>query len=102
LLREAVERFLKNPELPIWVPPDHVPSNAREFLLGLRIPTYRNGNPSLLFHDLDNLDAFDGQEMDKLFGRDTALYVVYYVLGTFFITTAGVFVTRLDLVKPDA
>jgi hypothetical protein len=72
-LRGVVETFLKNPEPSIWVPPDYVAPNNREFLTSLRIPSYGNGNPSLLFHDLD---VCDGDEIEKIFGRGTSLYVV--------------------------
>ncbi len=47
IIRLRIETFLKNPELPDWVPP---PTNPRvsEFLRNLRIPAYRNGFPSLI------------------------------------------------------
>jgi hypothetical protein len=72
-LRGVVETFLKNPEPPTWVPPDYVTPSNREFLTNLRIPCYRNGNPSLLFHDLD---VCDGNEIEKIFERGAPLYVV--------------------------
>jgi hypothetical protein len=72
-LRGVVETFLKNPEPSTWVPPDYVTPNNREFLTKLRIPSYGNGNPSLLFHDLD---VCDGKEIEKIFGHGTSLYVV--------------------------
>jgi hypothetical protein len=72
-LRGVVETFLKNPEPSIWVPPDYVTPNNREFLTNLRIPSYGNGNPSLLFHDLE---VCDDNEIEKIFGRGTPLYVV--------------------------
>jgi hypothetical protein len=42
-LRGMVETFLKNPEPPTWIPPDSVTLSNREFLINLRIPSYRNG-----------------------------------------------------------
>jgi hypothetical protein len=72
-LRGVIETFLKNPEPSIWVPPDYVTPNNREFLTNLRIPSYTNGNPSLLFHDLD---VCDDNEIEKIFGPGTSLYVV--------------------------
>lgn len=44
-----------------------------EFLTGLRIPSYRNGNPCLLFH---NLDVYDDKEIEMIFGGGAHLYVV--------------------------
>ncbi|KAM6498788.1 hypothetical protein JOM56_006736 [Amanita muscaria] len=64
-LRVEVETFLKSPEPPTWVPPDYATPSNREFLASLQIPSYRNGNPSLLFHDLD---VCDGDETKKIFG----------------------------------
>ena len=65
-LRGKLETFLKNPGPLPWVPPDYVVLN-REFLTNLRLATYHNGNPSLLFHDLD---ACDDDEIRKIFGVD--------------------------------
>ncbi|KAM6498794.1 hypothetical protein JOM56_006742 [Amanita muscaria] len=64
-LRAEVETFLKSPDPPTWVPPNYATQSDREFLASLRIPSYRNGNPSLLFHDLD---VCDGDETKKIFG----------------------------------
>jgi hypothetical protein len=55
-IRGGVETFLKNPKPPIWVPPDYVTPSNREFITSLQIPSYCNGNPSLLLHDLDVCD----------------------------------------------
>ncbi|KIL71414.1 hypothetical protein M378DRAFT_6158 [Amanita muscaria Koide BX008] len=63
-LRVEVETFLKSPEPPTWVPPDYATPNNRKFLASLQIPSYRNGNPSLLFHDLH---MCDGDEIKKIF-----------------------------------
>ena len=46
-LQPVVEAFLKNPELPIWVPPQHAMPDIQEFITELGIPTYPNGKPSL-------------------------------------------------------
>jgi len=64
-LRGIVETFLKDPEPRTWIPPDYVTSSDRDFLTNLRIPSYRNGNPSLLFH---NLDVCDDEEIKMIFG----------------------------------
>ncbi|KIM71364.1 hypothetical protein PILCRDRAFT_93899, partial [Piloderma croceum F 1598] len=71
-LRGVVETFLKSPEPPTWVPPDYVTPSNREFLTNLRIPCYRNGNPSLLFHDLD---VCDDNEIEKIFERGAPLCI---------------------------
>jgi hypothetical protein len=76
-LRGVVETFLKNPEPPTWVPPDYVTPSNREFLTSLRIPSYSNGNPSLLFHDLD---VCDGNEIEKIFEYGTPLYVLVFTV----------------------
>jgi hypothetical protein len=73
LLRVVVETFLKNPELPTRDPPDYATPRNREFLANLQIPTYRNGNPSLLFH---NLEMCDGNKIEKTFEDFQPLYVV--------------------------
>jgi hypothetical protein len=74
-LHGVLKTFLKNPEPPTWVPPNYVTPSNREFLTSLRIPCYDNGNPSLLFHDLD---VCDDNEIEKIFGRGTSLYVVIH------------------------
>jgi hypothetical protein len=61
-LRMVVEKFLNSPEPPTWDPPPFATNH--EFLASLRLPTYRNGNPSLLFHDLD---MCDGAEIERIF-----------------------------------
>jgi hypothetical protein len=72
-LRGVIMTFLENPEPPTWVPPNYVTPSNREFLTSLRIPCYDNGNPSLLFHDLD---VCDDDEIKGIFGRRGHLYVV--------------------------
>ena len=72
-LRERLETFIGNPDPPTWVPPDYVVLN-REFLTNLRLPTYRNGNPSLLFHHLDDSDD---AEIKKTLGvGNQSLYAI--------------------------
>ena len=71
MLREVLETFLKNPEPLTWVPPSHTSPSNYEFLKRLRIPSYRNGRPSLLFRDLD---ACDGNEIARIFEGDESLY----------------------------
>jgi hypothetical protein len=73
LLHRVVKTFLKNPESSTWVPPDYVMPSNHKFLTSLRIPSYGNGNPSLLFHDLN---MCDGSEIEGIFGSDTPMYVV--------------------------
>jgi hypothetical protein len=72
-LRVVVETFLRSPEPPTWDPPVYATPTNREFLASLRLPTYRNGNPSLLFHDLD---VCDGDEIKEIFGKSQHMYVV--------------------------
>ena len=72
-LRGMVETFLKNPEPPIWNPPDSVTPSEREFLTNLRIPSYRDNYPTLLFH---NLDVCDDEEIETIFGSTARQYVV--------------------------
>jgi hypothetical protein len=72
-LRGVIMAFLKNPEPSTWVPPDYVTPSHREFLTSLRIPCYDNGNPSLLFHDLD---VCNDHQVEEIFGRYGPLYVV--------------------------
>jgi hypothetical protein len=46
----------------------------REFLTNLRLPTYRNGKPSLLFHHLHDRDDI---EIKKTIGvGDQSLYAI--------------------------
>ena len=96
-LRPAVELFLKNPELPIWVPPPFATPDIQEFIMKLRIPTYPNCKPSLLLHGLDKCD---GQKIKEVFDDVTPMYVVITSLNFLSCTSAGVFATRLDRVKP--
>ncbi|KAF8625763.1 hypothetical protein AX14_011547 [Amanita brunnescens Koide BX004] len=56
LLQPEIEAFLKNPERPIWVP-QHTMPEIQKFIMEHRIPTYPNGKPSLLLHDLDKCDG---------------------------------------------
>jgi hypothetical protein len=73
-LRGMVETFLKNPEPPTWIPPESATPSNREFLTNLQIPSYRNGAPSLLFH---NLDEYNDKEIEMVFGPgDRRQYVV--------------------------
>jgi hypothetical protein len=62
-LQVVVEKFLENPEPPTWHPPPF--ATDYEFLASLRLPTHRNGDPCLLFHDLN---ACDGAEIERMFG----------------------------------
>ncbi|KIM47458.1 hypothetical protein M413DRAFT_200359 [Hebeloma cylindrosporum] len=64
----VVEAFLRNPEPPVWVPPDYVTADNREFLTNLQLPSYGNGKPSLLFHNLDKCDRI---EIEKMLGPGT-------------------------------
>ena len=72
-LRGMVEIFLKNPEPRTWDLPDSVTASNREFLTNLRIPSYRNGNSSLLLH---NLDMCDDKEIEMIFGPSAHQFVV--------------------------
>ncbi|KAF8224450.1 hypothetical protein L208DRAFT_1461528 [Tricholoma matsutake] len=72
LLCEVIETFLKNPEPPTWVPPNYVMPSNHKYLTNLRIPSYRNGNPSLLLH---NLDVCGGNEIEELFGHGECLCI---------------------------
>ena len=99
-LRVMVEMFLKSPEPPTWIPPDDVTSSDRDFLTNLRLPTYRNGNPSLLFH---NLDVYDDKEIKMIFGPGQHQYVVINCsLNTSQHVQAGAFATHLAREKPVA
>ncbi len=99
LLQPVVEAFLGNPELPFWVPPQHTMPDIQKFIMELRVPTYPNGKPSLLLHDLDKCD---GKKIQEAFGGPTPLYVVTTSLNFLPCTIAGVFATHLDQVEPDA
>jgi hypothetical protein len=96
-LRGMVETFLKNPEPPTWNPPDSVTPSEREFLTNLRIPSYRSGNPSLLFH---NLDVCDSKEIETKFGPSAHQYVVINcALNSSQHVQAGAFATHLARAK---
>ena len=56
IIRPEIEIFLRNPELPEWVPPSTAPE-VSEYLQRLQIPAYQNGSPSLLFHNLSSQAA---------------------------------------------
>ncbi|KAF8338586.1 hypothetical protein F5887DRAFT_1236729 [Amanita rubescens] len=71
-LQPAVEAFLKNPELPIWAPPQHTMPDIHKFITELRIPTYPNGKPSLLLHGLDKCD---GKKIKGVFEGATPLCI---------------------------
>jgi hypothetical protein len=99
-LRGMVETFLKNPEPRTWIPPDSVTLSDRDFLTSLRIPSYHNGNPSLLFH---NLDVCDDKEIEMIFGSRAHQYVVINcALNTSQHVQAGAFATHLAREKPVA
>jgi hypothetical protein len=53
-LREMIVQFLKDPELPIWDPPEY--ASDREYLASLQLPTYPDGGPCLLLHNLNECD----------------------------------------------
>ena len=72
-LRGMVETFLKNPEPRTWIPPAYITSTDRDFLTNLQTPSYRDGNPSLSFH---NLDVRDDKEIEMIFGPGAHQYVV--------------------------
>jgi hypothetical protein len=100
LVREVVETFLKNPEPRTWIPPDSVTPSNRQFLTNLRIPYYRNGDPSLLFH---NLDVYDDKEIEMIFGPGAHQYVVINcALNIPRHVQAGTFATHLARAKPVA
>ena len=99
-LRKVVKIFLKDPEPPTWNPPDFVPLSDRKFITNLRIPSYPNGSPSLLFH---NLDECDDREIEMIFGSYAHQYVVINcALNTSQHVQAGVFATHLARAKPVA
>ena len=65
-IRPRIEKFLRNPDPPTWTPPATViDPDHRKFLSDLNLPTYRNGNPSLLFHNLANAYEF---KVNRIFG----------------------------------
>jgi hypothetical protein len=73
LLREGVEAFLGSPNPRTWVPPNWMTASNREFYKNLQIPTYHNGNPSLLLHELDLCNV---PEIEEKFGGRQHMYVV--------------------------
>lgn len=77
-LRAVIELFLKNPEPPTWVPANSVKSDNCDFIASLKIPSYRNGHPSLLLHDLD---VCDDKKITEIFGQSEPLYVVINCYG---------------------
>jgi hypothetical protein len=70
-LRDVVAAFLKSPDPPLWAPPDYAAPSDREFLANLQIPSYADGRPSLLFHDLHSRDD---DEIKKIFGTNDHVY----------------------------
>ena len=99
LLRPAVEAFLKAPELPTWDPPDNFAPDIKKFIKGLQIPTYRNGRPSLLFHKLDECG---NEEITKIFGANTDMYVIMIALNFFSCAVVGVSAIHPGREKPGA
>ena len=97
LLQPAVKLFLINPELLIWVPPQFAWPDIQEFLKKLQIPIYPNHQPSLLLHGLNKCD---GQKIKEVLGDVTPVYVVLTFLNFLSCTSAGVYATHLDQVKP--
>jgi hypothetical protein len=75
-MSEMIREFLKNPEPHTWEPPTDLatPSN-HEFLSNLQIPCYSNGDPSILFHELDSPDRRDDNVIKKIFGPGAHKYV---------------------------
>ena len=71
--REEIKDFLKSPNPPSWVPPKSATPSDCEFYTSLKIPTYRNGDPSLLFHELESCDV---EKIKKMYKRGRHMYVV--------------------------
>ena len=61
-IRGMVETFLNDPEPPVWIPPESATASHQEFLKSLQIPSYLNGDPNPLFH---NLDVCDNDEIGR-------------------------------------
>jgi hypothetical protein len=100
LIRGSVKAFLKIPEPRTWEPPNFVSPDNQKFLTDLRIPCYHNGNPSLLFH---NLDVCNDKEIEMVFGCSQHQYVfINRALNTSQHVQAGSFATRLARAKPVA
>ena len=72
-IRGMVETFLNDPEPPVWIPPKSATASNQEFLKSLQIPSYLDGDPNLLFH---NLDVCDNDEIEEIFGNGAHQYVV--------------------------
>ena len=74
-IRGVVKAFLNNPEPTTWISPDSIKitQSNRKFIGDLQIPSYRDGAPSLLFH---NLDECDDEEIEMIFGSDGRQYVI--------------------------
>jgi hypothetical protein len=64
-IRLQIEAFLQQPNPPAWIPPPTVDPNHHEFLRNLCIPTYEDGSPSLLFHELAYADK---SKVKEIFG----------------------------------
>jgi hypothetical protein len=63
-IRPRIEKFLQQPNPPAWIPPSAiVDANHRTFLTNLRIPTYEDGRPSLLLHELADADESKAQDI---------------------------------------
>jgi hypothetical protein len=54
ILRPKIENFLSNRRLPVWMPPETVNSNIRQFYHNLAIPSTNENRPNLLLHNLGN------------------------------------------------
>jgi hypothetical protein len=105
-LRGMVETFLNNPEPRTWEPPNFATPSNWKFLSDLRIPCYRNGKPSLLFHNLDMCnDKEIAREIELIFGPgsgDQQYVVINCALNTPQHVQAGSFATHLARAKPVA
>jgi hypothetical protein len=101
ILRKMIKTFLNNPELPAWTPPHHVTDkSSREFLTNPQIPAYRNGNPSLLLHDLH---IYDDEEIEAKFSNCNSMYLIPALsLESLTQWLLGLFATHLGQEKPGA
>jgi hypothetical protein len=96
LLCDMVEAFIKSPEPPDWIPP----ISNHEFLRNLRIPSYLNNSPNLLFHDLA---VCNSDEIEEIFGQRRHVYVVIScTLNPSHYLITGSFATHQDREKPGA
>jgi hypothetical protein len=101
VIRGMIKAFLKNPEPRIWKPPEFASLSNQDFITDLRIPCYHNGNPSLLFHNL-NVCGHD-KEIKMVFGSSEHQYVVINcALNASQHVQAGSFATHLAQAKPVA